>query len=168
MSSHPPIVPNPNPHYARLGGRDAVVQLVDAFYRAMEARSDAQVIRSMHAADLAQTKAVLVTYLCEWLGGPREYSRDRGPPKLRRRHQHFAIDTAARDAWMACMREALAQTCPDEGLRAELEAGFLKVADFMRNIDAGGAARPHPGRPMELQPDQPAAPHTSFTQRSTS
>ena len=168
MTSNLPIAVISNLHFERLGGRAAVVQLVDAFYRAMDSRDDAQVIRAMHAPDLDQTRAVLVTYLCEWLGGPRDYTRERGAPKLRRRHQHFAIDAAARDAWMACMREALVQTCADESLCTELEAGFRKVADFMRNTDAGGAARAHPGRPRELQPDQPAAPHTSFTQRSTS
>ena len=168
MNPNLPIAVISNPHYERLGGREAVVRLVEAFYRAMESREDARVIRAMHAPDLTHTRAVLVTYLCEWLGGPRDYSRYRGPPKLRRRHQPFPIDGAARDAWMACMREALARTCADAGLRSELEAGFLKVADFLRNTEPGGASRPHPGRPMELQPDQPAAPHTSFNQRSTS
>jgi hemoglobin len=110
---------------------------------------------------VADTRAVLVTYLSEWLGGPRDYTAARGAPKLRRAHQRFAVDDAARDAWMACMREALSVACADEGLRAELEAAFFKVADFIRNVDPGGATRPHPGRPREIAPGVPAAPHTS-------
>lgn len=148
-----------NPHFGRIGGRAAVERLVDAFYRAMDSRDDARTIRAMHAADLAETRRVLVTYFCEWLGGPKDYSAERGTPQLRRRHQPFPIDAAARDAWMACMREALADVVPDPAFRQELETAFLKIADFLRNTDAGGAVRPHPGRPRETATGQPAAIH---------
>jgi hemoglobin len=109
---------------------------VQAFYRAMDTREDARTIRAMHEADLASTQAVLVKYLSEWMGGPRLYSPERGAPMLRRRHHPFDIDAQARDAWMACMRQALAETCPDAELRADLEAAFYKVADFIRNTDS--------------------------------
>lgn len=122
-----------NPHYLRLGGHEAVVKLVDAFYRAMDTRAQAATIRAMHDADLTETKAVLVKYFSEWLGGPRLFSPERGAPALKRRHHRFAIDAAARDAWMLCMREALAEVCADAGLRTELDAALYKVADFIRN-----------------------------------
>ena len=127
---------DPNPHYARLGGLESVVRLVDAFYRAMDTRPQAATVRAMHAPDLTHTKAVLVKYFSEWMGGPKVYSPERGEPRLRRRHMPFAIDDAARDAWMLCMRQALAEVCTDEALRTELEAAFFKVADFMRNREA--------------------------------
>jgi len=132
--------PNPTsldkaPHFVRLGGRDAVVRLVDAFYRAMDARPEAATIRAMHEPDLAHTRAVLVKYLTEWMGGDRIYSPVHGAPMLRRRHQRFAIDADARDAWMLCMREALNEVCVDIALRVELDAAFHKVADFMRNTE---------------------------------
>jgi hemoglobin len=131
-----PTPRTPEPHYARLGGHDAVVRLVDAFYRAMDQRGDAAGIRAMHEPDLLHTKSVLVKYFSEWMGGPKLYSPERGAPMLRRRHQRFAVDRAARDAWMACMRQALAEVCPhDVGLRGELDAAFYKVADFMRNTE---------------------------------
>jgi hemoglobin len=120
-------------HYDRLGGHAAVLRLVDAFYGAMDARPEAAVIRAMHAPDLGHTKAVLVKYFSEWMGGPRLYSPERGEPRLRRRHQPFAIDDSARDAWMSCMRLALAEVCADPSLRDELDTAFYKVADFMRN-----------------------------------
>lgn len=156
-----PGAATPNPHYQRLGGHDAIKRLVDAFYRAMDQRPEAAVIRAMHAPDLGHTKAVLVAYLSEWTGGPKLYAPMRGAPMLRRRHQPFDIDAAARDAWMACMRAAMAEVVPDEALRDELDAAFYKVADFIRNTDHGGTERPHPGRPREVQPDQIAAPHSS-------
>jgi hemoglobin len=134
-----PIAATPNPHYQRLGGHDAVQHLVAAFYGAMRTRPDAQVIRAMHEPDLRPTEAILVKYLSEWLGGPKVYSPERGAPMLRRRHQPFDIDASARDAWMACMRQALAETCADAALRAELDAAFHKIADFIRNTDSNRA-----------------------------
>ena len=128
-----PTVIDSNRHYVRVGGHDAVVRIVDAFYRAMDRHPEAVTIRAMHEPDLAQTRAVLVQYLTEWMGGGRLYSAEHGAPMLRRRHQRFAIDAAARDAWMLCMREALNEVCEDAGLRSELDAAFYKVADFMRN-----------------------------------
>jgi hemoglobin len=122
-------------HYARLGGHEAVVRLVDAFYRAMDAEPEAATIRAMHAPDLGPVKAVLVKYLGEWMGGPKRYSPERGAPMLRRRHHPFDIDSVARDAWMLCMRQALAEVCTDDGLRAELDAAFHKVASVIRNTE---------------------------------
>lgn len=122
-----------NPHYERFGGHAAVVALVDAFYAAMDTRADAAVIRAMHDADLTATKRVLVSYLCEWMGGPADYSAQRGKPALRRRHLPFVIDDAARDAWMACMQQALAATCPNTALRNELLAAFARVAQAVTN-----------------------------------
>jgi hemoglobin len=135
MNPNPAAPDAPASHFVRLGGRDAVTRLVDAFYRAMDHRPEATSIRAMHDADLAQTKAVLVKYLTEWMGGGRLYSPEHGAPMLRRRHQRFAIDAAARDAWMLCMREALNEVCLDVALRLELDAAFHKVADFMRNTE---------------------------------
>lgn len=150
-----------NPHFERIGGEAAITRLVDAFYRAMDTLPQAATIRAMHEPDLRATKAVLVKYLCEWMGGPKLYTPERGGPMLRRRHQPFAIDEAARDAWMLCMRTALADVCPDDGLRQELDAAFYKIADFIRNTEEAGQLRVHPGRPRASQPDQVAAPHSS-------
>ena len=133
-----------NPHYERLGGADVVARLAEAFYRAMDELPEATTIRAMHEADLGATQAVLQSYLSEWLGGPKLYSPIRGVPKLRRVHQPFAIDASARDAWMACMRRALAEVCVDEALRAELDTAFYKIADFIRNTATTPSTVPHP------------------------
>lgn len=134
MHNNLPLVTRPvNVHFERIGGEAGVKRLVDAFYRAMDTRDDARTIRAMHEPDLGMTKAVLVKYLGEWMGGGKTYSTERGPPALRRRHLHFALDASARDAWMACMRQALAETSTDTALNAELDAAFWKIADHLRN-----------------------------------
>ena len=133
MSAPAGIPVTTNPHFDRLGGEPAVRRLVEAFYAAMQARDDARAVRAMHAADLSATKAVLVLYLTEWLGGPKRYTPARGAPRLRRVHQPFAIDAAARDAWLACMQQALEQTSDDAELKATLLAAFSRIAEHIEN-----------------------------------
>ena len=52
---------------------------------------------------------------------------------LRARHLPFAIGVAERDAWIACMRQALEATVDDEKLRIWLLEQLYKTADWMRN-----------------------------------
>jgi hemoglobin len=116
-----------------IGGAVAVDRLVEAFYGAMDSLPEAKTIREMHGGDLGQIKVVLKRYLTEWTGGPKLYSPEKGHPRLRQRHMPFAIDNSARDAWMTCMRKALAETISDEAARGELEFNMKKLADWMRN-----------------------------------
>lgn len=133
-----------SPHFAQIGGEAVVVKLVDAFYRHMDARADTGVIRAMHAQDLASTKAVLVRFLCEWLGGPKAYSAQHGHPRLRMRHAAFAIGATERDAWLACMDAALTDVGAAPALHTALMASFFKTADFMRNTG------PNPAPPATI------------------
>jgi hemoglobin len=120
-------------HFEQIGGQPAVDRLVKAFYAQMDNRADARGIRAMHEPDLGHTQAVLRLYLAEWLGGPKDYSAQRGHPRLRMRHQGFAIGPAERDAWLACMAQAMAQTGVPSELQPVLNAAFFKTADWMRN-----------------------------------
>lgn len=122
-----------NPHYGLLGGEAAVRKLVDRFYALMDELPQARAIRALHPADLTRPKERLFLFLSGWLGGPPLYAERFGPPRLRRDHMTFPIDTAARDAWMACMRQALEEQVEDETLRAQLNAAFFKTADFLCN-----------------------------------
>lgn len=64
---------------------------------------------------------------------PPLYLRERGHPRLRMRHEPFRVGPAERDAWMLCMREALAEQVPDPALRARIEQAFAGMADHMVN-----------------------------------
>ena len=116
-----------NTHFSLIGGSAAVDRIVEEFYRRMDALPEARTIRAMHQGDLASTKATLKRYLGEWLGGPNLYSQTRGHPRLRMRHMRFAIGPLERDAWMLCMRGALKDAVPNEGLR-KLPLQDLKTA----------------------------------------
>lgn len=122
-----------NPHYERLGGEAKIRELVDRFYELMDSRDDTRPLRQMHAKDLRVSRDKLFMFLSGWLGGPQLYMEKYGHPRLRQRHMPFAVDSAARDQWMSCMTQAMADVGIEEGMRQELEAAFFKTADFMRN-----------------------------------
>lgn len=124
---------NTNPHYQSIGGEDAIRALVDRFYELMDTLPEAAEIRAMHARDLRASRDKLFMFLSGWLGGPQLYMEKYGHPRLRQRHMPFAIDSAARDQWMLCMKQAMDDVGIEDELRNQLEAAFFKTADFMRN-----------------------------------
>lgn len=119
--------------FERIGGAATVDRLVESFYRGMDRLPDAQGIRRMHADDIEPTKKLLKRYLCEWLGGPKLYSAEKGHPRLRQRHMGFKIGERERDAWLLCMKGALEASIRDAEAREEIYATLAKLADWMRN-----------------------------------
>jgi len=119
--------------FERIGGAEGVRALVETFYDRMDTRPDAATIRAMHPADLTTSRHHLVLFLTMWTGGPRTYLEERGHPRMRARHMPFPIDDAARDAWLACMRDALEVHVADEHARADLNGAFARMAHHMRN-----------------------------------
>ena len=89
------------------GGQEGIQKLVNAFYDAMENLPQAQHIRSMHQDDLTESREKLYRFLCGWLGGPKLYREKYGPIVIPQAHRHLDIGLEERDAWMACMAEAL-------------------------------------------------------------
>jgi len=104
--------------FRTLGGEPGVRALVDRFYDAMERRPDAQTIRRMHPSDLAISREKLWVFLCGWLGGPSRYAARFGPIRIPAAHAHLEIGAAERDAWLACMREAIDAVDVPEDFRA--------------------------------------------------
>ena len=124
-------------HFAALG-EPRLTALVERFYHYMDTLPEAARIRAMHPPALEEVQAVLTRYFVEWTGGPARYSMERGHPRLRMRHARFAIGTAERDAWLMCMRRALADTVPERELRETLERKLFELADMLRNLPEGG------------------------------
>ncbi|MDP2317632.1 MAG: group II truncated hemoglobin [Pseudomonadota bacterium] len=123
----------PDTLYDALGGDPVVRRLVDRFYDHMDVLDEARTIRAMHPADLGESRDKLYWFLSGWLGGPSLYIERKGHPRLRARHLPFAVDTAARDAWMRCMDLALAEVVADPQLRAGLSEALGNVATHMQN-----------------------------------
>ncbi len=119
--------------FALIGGQNTVDRLVDRFYDLMDSLPEAQVIRDLHPQDLGNIREVLKKYLAQWLGGPTTYSEERGHPRLRARHLPFSIGDAERDAWMFCMRQAMAEVVTDVAVREAILDKLSPLADWMRN-----------------------------------
>lgn len=127
-----PPAPRATP-YERLGGEPGLRELVDRFYDLMDLEPEYAGIRKLHPTDLAHSREKLFMFLSGWLGGPGLYVERYGHPMLRARHLPFAIGTAERDAWMACMMRAMEDVGVEEGLRAALAEALFGTADWMRN-----------------------------------
>lgn len=119
-----------------IGGEHKVRALIDRFYDLMDSVPEYYVIRKLHPADLSGSRDKLYLFLSGWLGGPQLYVDKFGHPMLRARHLPFSIGIAERDAWMACMTQAMESVVEDEKLRAWLLEQLFKTADWMRNRPA--------------------------------
>ena len=121
--------------YDLLGGDAGVRALVDAFYDRMDLEEPFAGIRALHHATLDGARDKLYWFLSGWLGGPQHYVERFGHPMLRARHLPFAIASAERDAWLACMRMALDDVDTPHELVEPLMKAFHGTADWMRNRD---------------------------------
>jgi hemoglobin len=132
MDTHP--TPDTSP-YELLGGEAAVRRLIDRFYDLMDETPELFVIRKLHPQDLAGSREKLFMFLSGWLGGPQLYVERHGHPRLRARHLPFAIGVAERDAWIACMKQAMEECEIEEGMREWLLSSLFGTADWMRNSE---------------------------------
>jgi hemoglobin len=118
-------------------GHDAAVALAKRFYDHMDAHEPALV--AVHRTDETGTRVAPIVrerfalFLVEWLGGPNDYSKAHGHPRLRMRHAHVPVDVELRDAWLRCMDAALEDPSVDQDVRVFLRQRFAEVADFLRN-----------------------------------
>jgi len=122
-----------NNHYERIGGEQAIRQLVHRFYQLMDELPEAYELRKLHAPDLTLAEEKLFMFLSGWMGGPPLYIEQFGHPRLRMRHAPFSIGSRERDQWMMCIEQAMSDIGVEPNLYEELQQAFFKVADFMRN-----------------------------------
>jgi hemoglobin len=118
--------------YAAVGGEETFRRLVDAFYAGVAADP---ILRSLYPEDdLGPAAERLRMFLVQYWGGPTTYSQQRGHPRLRMRHAPFAINAAARDAWLARMRAALDSLDLAPGYEKMLWDYLTSAADSLRNL----------------------------------
>jgi hemoglobin len=102
--------------YELLGGEAALRRMIDRFYDLMDTVPEYYGIRKLHPPDLNGSRNKLFMFLSGWLGGPQLYVEKYGHPMLRARHLPFAIGIAERDAWLACMLQAMEDSSVEIGL----------------------------------------------------
>jgi hemoglobin len=114
--------------YDAVGGAETFNAIVSRFY---EQVPEDEILRELYPLDdLPGAEDRLRMFLEQYWGGPRTYSDQRGHPRLRMRHAPFRITEIERDAWLRCMRIAVASidahTLDDEH-RSEL-LDYLEMA----------------------------------------
>ena len=91
--------------YELAGGEKTFRLLVRRFYAGV---ATDPILRAVYPEDdLSAATERLTLFLIQYWGGPSTYSEQRGHPRLRMRHQPFAIGQAQRDAWLGHMTAAV-------------------------------------------------------------
>ena len=126
--------PSSNPSvFEQMGGESALRALVDRFYDLMALDERYAGIRGLHPPELDGSRDKLFWFLCGWTGGPNHYIERFGHPRLRARHLPYAIGIRERDAWLACMSQAMMDCGLSPELQVRLTQAFEGTADWMRN-----------------------------------
>ncbi|TMF04881.1 MAG: globin, partial [Chloroflexi bacterium] len=100
------------------GGEPAFLELVGRFYARV---ATDPVLRAVYPEeDLSGATERLTLFLIQYWGGPSTYSQQRGHPRLRLRHQPFAIGRRERDAWLGHMTAAVDSLDLTPGVRKAL------------------------------------------------
>ena len=113
-----------------VGGQPFFDALVEHFYENVEANT---ALRALYPEDLAPGKRSLALFLGQYWGGPPIYSQEKGHPRLRMRHAPFAIDEAAREAWLAAMLAAVDSSDAPEIAKAAMREYFDMASGAMIN-----------------------------------
>jgi hemoglobin len=87
------------------GGAETFKRLVERFYARVA--EDDLLMAVYPEEDLSSARERLTLFLIQYWGGPSTYNAQRGHPRLRLRHQPFAIGQAERDAWLGHMTAAV-------------------------------------------------------------
>ncbi|MGV1007437.1 MAG: globin [Dermatophilaceae bacterium] len=117
--------------YDEVGGHDTFERLVREFYRGVAADPP---LRDLYPEpDLTAAEQRLRMFLEQYWGGPRTYSEQRGHPRLRMRHQPYAVTPAQRDRWLHHMLAALERLHldpeHDEALRDYLQRAAYQMVN---------------------------------------
>ncbi|MHA1983273.1 MAG: globin domain-containing protein [Candidatus Hodarchaeales archaeon] len=120
--------------YEKVGGSRFFEKLVDIFYNKIEKDP---LLRPLFPETLDFGKKMQLLFLNQIFGGPREYEKTRGHPKLRKRHLPFPIGIKERNQWFNLMIESLEENgiTNDHELRNTFEEYFDRTATKMMNKD---------------------------------
>lgn len=117
--------------YDRVGGAETFRALVDRFYAGV---AEDEPLRVLYPeADLGPAADRLRMFLEQYWGGPHTYQEQRGHPRLRIRHQPFAVTPAQRDRWLHHMLAAVDSLELPDAEDAEMREYFVRAAEFMIN-----------------------------------
>lgn len=120
--------------YELAGGEKTFRLLVGRFYARV---AEDEVLRAVYPdEDLSGATERLSLFLIQYWGGPQTYSELRGHPRLRLRHQPFAIGARERDAWLGHMKASVESIDLAPAVRKALLDYFETASTAMINQPA--------------------------------
>lgn len=120
--------------YELVGGEATFRLLVERFYDRV---AEDDLLRPIYPEeDLSGATDRLALFLIQYWGGPATYGEQRGHPRLRMRHQPFAIGRRERDAWLGHMTAAVESLDLAPGVRGALLDYFETASTAMINRPA--------------------------------
>ncbi|MBL1259361.1 MAG: group II truncated hemoglobin [Thiotrichaceae bacterium] len=120
--------------YRAAGALLGITQLVDEFYRNMDAFSESKKIRDMHPGDLSESRQKLAYFLSGWLGGPKRYAEHYGSIKIPLAHKHLSIGVEESKAWLFCMKKTIDKQPYEEPFKIYLIAQLRVPAESIRMV----------------------------------
>ncbi|MDA1313044.1 MAG: globin [Acidobacteria bacterium] len=112
-------------------GEEGFTRLIRAFYRQVPGDD---ILGPMYPPeDFPGAEQRLRDFLIFRFGGPQRYIEQRGHPRLRMRHNPFAINQQARDRWVQLMDTALTEAALPKPADDALREFFHDTATFMIN-----------------------------------
>jgi len=121
--------------YKAAGEFDGIKKLVDDFYDIMSELKESKKVRDMHPVDLEVSRDKLTRFLCAWTGGPRLYKEKYGAISIPQVHSHLTIGSEERDAWLLCMKKALAKQGYPQDFQEYMITQLAVPAERCRNAD---------------------------------
>lgn len=102
-----------------IGGEETIRKIVETFYPKVQADP---LLAPLFPEDIRPVMEKQFMFLSQFFGGPPLYTEKYGHPMMRARHLPFEITREKADAWLDCMRRALAEI----GLEPELQQMLLQ------------------------------------------
>lgn len=116
--------------FERLGGRDALVAIVETFYDRIEADPE---LRPVFPPNLRPGRDKQAAFLEQWMGGEPRYTQRYGEPALRRRHRPFTITERGAERWLALLEASFEAHEVEEALTREIMDALRPLALRMVN-----------------------------------
>lgn len=115
--------------YSKIGP-EQLKMIIDRFYDLVFTESS---IAHLFQTDRDLVRRKQYMFLTQFLGGPQIYNAEFGHPRMRMRHLPHAIDDAAKDEWLRCMKQSINESELSDELKEALYNCFPQVAQHMVN-----------------------------------
>lgn len=118
--------------YAKLGKEKLDILLTDFYDRIFSNEVLAPLFQDSERSVIQQKQLLFIS---QFLGGPMDYTKTYGPPKMRQRHLPHKITPKGKTEWLKCMKEAVMAQDWDDRMKEVFYGIFPPIAAHMVNSE---------------------------------